>query len=136
MINPDGTHKVLLPAGNTCKQSLQNVCLVFSLPLIEQTCSLYEPTSANYSVRDCSAANITFNHCTVDWYVPEWIQQYVKQIDMELDSARSSSLLSLNESCWEKFKEVRCKSVGRCWAEGTRLELIISNETCNEAFSW
>ena len=136
-INPDGSHEVLLPSRNACEQKLEDTCSPwFPDELIEQTCSLYEPTSANYSVRDCSAANITFNHCTVDWYVPEWILQYVKQIDMELDIARSSSLEFLNKNCWEKLKAVRCKSVGRCWALGDRLEHIISTETCNEALSW
>ena len=136
VINPDGSHEVLLPSGNACKQSLEDDCSIFPLSVIEEACSLYEPTSTNYSVDNCSAPIITLNHCTVDWYVPEWILQYVKQIDIELDAARKSTLEFLNENCWEKFKEVRCKSVGRCWAQGTRLELIISNETCDEALSW
>ena len=136
VINSDDSHEVLLPAGDACKQTLQDVCSIFPLSTIEETCALYEPTSTNYSVGNCSASNITLHHCTVDWYIPEWILQYVKQIDMELGSARSSSLSALDETCWEKFKEVRCKSVGRCWAQDTRLELIISNETCDEAYSW
>jgi len=136
MINSDGSHEVLLPSGNTCEQKLEDACPLFSDEVIDSTCSLYESISANYSVGDCSATNITLNHCTVDWYVPEWILQYVKQIDMELDAARKTTLEFLNENCWEKFKAVRCKSVGRCWALGDRLEHIISTETCNEALSW
>ena len=76
VINSDGSHEVLLPAQNACKQKLEDACPWFSDVDIDAACSLYEHTSTNYSVGNCSAHNITLNHCTVDWYVPEWILQY------------------------------------------------------------
>ena len=137
VINADGSHEVLLPARSTCKEKIGEACGSALKDVIEATCSLYEAASTNYSVGNCSASNITLNHCTVDWYLPEWIVQYVKKIDVELDNARTVGLLAdLDDSCWEKLKQVRCKSVGRCWALGDRLERIVSIETCNEALTW
>ena len=138
VINPDGSHEVQLPARSTCEVKLEEACEILrESKTLEEICSLYEPTSTNYSVGNCSGSNVVLNHCTVDWYLPAWLHQYVKQIDLELDNALTAGqFTSEDRSCGDKVKNVRCKSVGRCWAQGDRLEHIISIETCNEALSW
>lgn len=135
VINSDGSHEVQLPARSTCEEKLggEGCELLEGSDYIEETCSLYEDTSTNYSVGDCSLPNITLKHCTIDWYLPAWLHQYVKQIDLQLTNTRRDIT---SKDCWEKFRDARCKSVGRCWALGDRLEHIISTETCNESLSW
>ena len=138
VINSDDSHEVEVPARSTCEEKLKEVCEIYrnNPRAIEEMCSLYEPTSTNYSVGNCSVVNVTLNHCTIDWYLPAWLLQYVKQIDVELDNALSDQFITTSHPCWEKIRDVRCKSVGRCWALGDRLEHIISLETCNETVSW
>ena len=136
VINADDSHEVQLPARSTCEEKLGEVCQVLPGSILEDMCSLYEPTSTNHSVGNCSVVNVTLNHCTIDWYLPAWLLQYVTQIDVELDNALSDQFITTSHPCWEKIRDVRCKSVGRCWALGDRLEHIISLETCNEALSW
>ena len=135
VIKSDGSHEVHLPARSTCEEKLggDDCANLQGSTEIEEICSLYENTSTNYSVGDCSLPNITLNHCTIDWYLPAWLHQYVKQIDLQLTNTRSEIL---DDDCWKDFRDARCKSVGRCWALGDRLEHILSNETCNESLSW
>ena len=129
VVNPDDSHKIKLPAQSTCSKKLWEVCEILrQRNVIEEICSLYEPTSTKYPVGNCSSSNIVLNHCTVDWYLPAWLLQYVKQIDFELDNIQRWLFGQVNNSCWQKVKDVRCKSVGRCWALGDRLEHIISIE--------
>ena len=137
VINEDGTHEVQLPDQQTCKEKL-DTCpeRMKSLRFFIDICSLYESTSTTYSVGNCSASNIALTHCTVDWYIPEWSLQYLKLIDTELDTAREIELSGLTDSCWEKVKKFRCRSIGRCWAQGDRLEHINSQEDCGSALSW
>ena len=131
VINPDGSHEVQLPARNTCKET---VCETWrETPQVAEICSLYEPTNTTYPVGNCSLPNITgLKHCTIDWYIPAWLVPYVKQIDVELENLQMDLRLNNNSLGWKDLKDVRCKSVGRCWALGDRLEHIVSYDLCNE----
>lgn len=137
VINDDGSHEVQQPARETCEEKM-DACPadLKSTPVIKDICSLYEPESTNYSVGNCSASNIALTHCTVDWYLPEWSRQYLQQIDNELDNMRETELSSLMPACWKRVVDFRCKSVGRCWAQGDRLEHINSADTCISLLSW
>lgn len=140
VINPDGSHEVQLPEKDACEQKMESCPPFFrAIPVLKDICSLYEPESITYSVSNCTASapsGISLTHCTVDWYIPEWGYQYLKRIDLELVNMRNDELQGLNDICWKKVKDFHCKSVGRCWAQGTRLEHINSANTCNEISSW
>lgn len=134
VINEDGTQEIQLPDQQTCEEKLDTCpSSMKSLASFQDICSLYEPTSTTHSVSNCSASNIALTHCTVDWYIPEWSHQYLKLIDTELDTAREIQLSGLTNSCWEKVKKFRCRSIGRCWAQGDRLEHINTAEDCSAA---
>jgi len=134
VVNSDGTHLVQQPARTQCEAKLKScpAHLVSS----STYCSLYTNNSVNYSISNCSASvptKLGLDHCTVDWYLPEWIHPYLKKIDEELEATRG---VLLTQTCWEKLRDFRCKSVGRCWAQGDRLEHINSIETCQELMRW
>ena len=138
VINADGSHSVEFPAQDTCEQRMVSCPgFVRATSVFQDICSLYEPESTSYSVSNCTAPGITFTHCNdVDWYLPEWGYQYLQQIDLELENMRKDELRGLNDICWQKVKDFHCRSVGRCWAQGDRLEHINSINTCNEVSSW
>ena len=138
VITANGTHQIQLPPRDTCKTKLDS-CPTFlqSNDNIDDMCFLYDSTNTTYSVANCNAHNMTgLSHCTVDWYLPEWLRRFVRKIDEDLGRSRNVDLLSVNTSCWEKIRDFQCQSVGRCWAQGDRLEYINSRETCNEVMRW
>lgn len=140
VIGDDGSHEVQLPSRNTCQDKL-SVCP--SQPVqLQDLCMIYERTSdnspaVNYSVASCRAYNITLAYCTIDWYLPEWTYRYVDEIERDLDKLRGVlNSNTISDDCWSKLMNFRCKSVGRCWAQGDRLEYINSRQDCEEAFAW
>lgn len=147
VINADGSHEVQFPAKDTCEEKMES-CPISRrrTPVYKDICSLYEPESTTYSASNCTApatSGISLTHCTgtvaqtEHWYIPEWGYQYLKQIDLQLDNMRRDELAGISDSCWETVKDFHCRSVGRCWAQGSRLEHINSINTCtNEASTW
>ena len=137
VINADGSHSVEFPAQDTCEQRMESCPgFVRVIPVFQDICSLYEPESTTYSVSNCTVPEITLTHCNVDWYLPEWGYQYLQQIDLELDNMLNGELSGISDTCWQKVKDFHCRSVGRCWAQGDRLEQINSINTCHELSSW
>lgn len=136
VINADGSHSVEFPAQDTCEQRMESCPnFVRQIAIFQDICSLYEPESTTYSVSNCTVPEITLTHCNVDWYLPEWGYQYLQQIDLELDNMRKDELRGLSDTCWQKVTDFQCRSVGRCWAQGYRLEHINSINTCHDLVS-
>ena len=139
VINADGSHSVELSAQDTCEQRMESCPgYVRRIDVFEDICSLYEPESTTYSVSNCTVPEITLTYCNVDWYLPEWGHQYLQQIDLELDNMLNlnGELSGISDTCKQKVKDFHCRSVGRCWAQGDRLERINSINTCHEVSSW
>lgn len=93
VINSDESHEVKLPSKDMCEEKVLNSC-PFNVRALN-LCSLYKDTSSNYTVGDCMYVNRTYNHCTINWYLPEWIQQYVQNIDRYLETKLSNVQLKV-----------------------------------------
>ena len=139
LINPDdGSHEVQLPARDTCIEQL-NVCPDVEVREHYQNyvCRFYPDYTTNYSIDSCTVMEDTLSHCTVDWYSPEWLQPYLVEIDRQLiDERKTLNNHTVDDNCWRDFRDFRCKSLGRCWAQGDRLEYINSLQECQEATRW
>lgn len=73
------------------------------------------------------------------WYVTEWMFDYLRNLDEELEAA-SGDLRALinNEVCFQMFINFRCQSVGRCWDQGRRIEFSANatKSKCEQVKNW
>ena len=61
-------------------------------------------------------------------YVTEWMFNYLVSIDQDLDEFLS--LFQTSEQCTLDYIDFRCRSVGRCWDNGNRIELTRNQTDC------
>jgi len=138
---------VTLPSGerevhfllDDCEEQLESCPTYLKNSLIQEGLCLI--SNSSYPVNNCEASSreqpLNLLHCTIDWYLPEWIHQNLKVINSELNELQNTFTFNgASSSCWAKYRNFRCKSVGRCWAQGDRLEGINTLEDCKEAVRW
>ena len=63
-------------------------------------------------------------------YVTEWMFNYLVEIDKDLDNLFNQVPNGINENCRIDYIGFRCRSVGRCWDNGNRIELTQNQGNC------
>lgn len=73
-----------------------------------------------------------------NWYVTEWMFEYLSDIDEELNSFANGIESLIDSVCLEKYFSFRCRSIGRCWDQGKRIEFHPLNtmSNCQEILTW
>ena len=83
--------------------------------------------------------NYNFTFCnrltSPDWlntYVTEWMFLYLINIDEEIKKIDDKNLLTFprNTDCEQRYLFFKCNSIGRCWNQGTQIELIVNQSDC------
>ena len=136
---PSGDIEVRFSLQDDCDEQLDLCPSYLKTSFIQEGLCLI--SNSSYPVDNCEASSpeqpLNLLHCTVDWYLPEWIHQYLKVISSELNALHPTFMSNGGtDSCWAKYRNFRCQSVGKCWAQGDRLEGINTLEACREAVRW
>lgn len=92
----------------------------------------------NSSLGDCKLVShyaaeteYTFTVCDISEkrYVTEWMFQYLLETDQELENSKAF-LESSPSACLPDYFDFKCQEVGRCWNQGTRIEMSKNNAEC------
>lgn len=70
-----------------------------------------------------------------DWYITDWMHLYLQKIEQQIAAFRTSNYGD-STTCVQRYIEFQCQSVGRCWDQGRRAELIPSRTGCNNVVNW
>lgn len=95
-----------------------------AMPL--DTCTKVSSTSYNY--RYCSNLN-----GWSDVYLTPWMNISVLNTENDIESF---AMFSNNPVCIALYTELKCGEVGRCWDQGTRMEINATQELCNAILNW
>lgn len=103
-----------------------------------QFCSFFIQGVTLDQCRTIEEYSITYSHNLIycselgsDWmgnYVTEWMFAYIRDIDKEI--GLFISLFDAN--CRQKYISFQCNSIGRCWNQGTQVELVVNQSDCLE----
>lgn len=88
------------------------------------------------SCRSLSSSN-ELQHCNLlerDILVSDWMFEYIRQVDLNLQQEYPLRLLSSQSECWQRYRNFLCSAVGRC--VGSRVQLVNTMETCEEVLTW
>ena len=102
-------------------------------------CPKVSPHDGVYPIEPCKMKEeqqVSLDRCAsyVDQALPSWLLVHVKAIEGKAVSGHG--LLSGNAECAEMFLNYSCRSIGRCWSQGCRLERVNSKEQCNSTDAW
>jgi len=136
---PNGDLEVRFSLQDDCDEELE-LCPIFLRDSLRKE-GLCLISNSSYPMNNCEASSpeqpLNLRHCKVNWYLPEWIHQYLQVIDKELNALEQTFMSNgATDICWDKYKDFRCQSVGKCWAQGDRLEGINTSEDCSEVVRW
>ena len=70
-----------------------------------------------------------------DWYITDWMHLYLQRIEEQISEFKVSAY-GTSDVCVQRFVRFSCQSVGRCWDQGRRAELIPSQKDCNNVVNW
>ena len=70
-----------------------------------------------------------------DWYITDWMHLYLQRIEKQISEFKVSAY-GTSGVCVQRFIRFSCQSVGRCWDQGRRAELIPSQKDCNNVVNW
>lgn len=130
-------HTVTLDSSNcaemlsVCPESIQNSGL----------CSLTSGSTALGNCRPVTDYDYQFQWCptNAEWHVTEWMVELIKHVDAQLSirfGEESTSALKGYPQCLEDYSRFVCQEVGRCTADGDRIEVINTIEFCDSVLSW
>ena len=136
---PNGDLEVRFSLQDDCNEQLELCPNYLRESFLQEGLCLI--SNSSYPIDNCEASSperpLNLLHCTANWYLPDWIHQYLKVISSELDALHQLFMSSgATNSCWAKYRDFRCQSVGKCWAQGDRLEAINTLEACREVVRW
>lgn len=94
------------------------------LPL--DTCTKVSSTSYNYKY--CSNLN-----GWSDVYLTPWMNVSILNTEIDIESF---TMLSNDQMCIDQYTELKCGEVGRCWNQGTRMEINSTQELCDAVLMW
>ena len=93
-----------------------------------------------YPIEPCKqkVQQVPLGNCAmaVDQTLPSWLALQVKAIEGYTIDTYDYLNGTPQRDCADLWGNYTCQSVGRCWAQGCRLEHINSMERCNKLDSW
>ena len=119
-----------------CENKLQQSCTEYNLltscryveeePVKLETCNKVSSTSYDYKY--CSKLQ---GWSTI--YLTEWMN--VSVINAEED-IHSFAMSGTSQQCIDMYTELKCGEAGRCWHQGTRMEINSTRELCESVLNW
>ena len=97
------------------------------------------PLATCYSTSEFTN-NYTYCNTLDGWsstYITKWIHYILQEAESDIDAFKALLNNPLaEEKCVPLYAELRCGSVGRCYEQGTRVELNATQEVCNALINW
>ena len=132
----DEGSKVKFVNADTCKNKLQESCSEHEV--LKSSCNT---PSESLSLKTCNKVTSTpyqYDYCSnlqgwSDTYLTEWMN--VSVINAEKDVA-SFAMFGTAMQCVNLYAQLKCGEAGRCWSQGTRMEINSTKELCESVLNW
>lgn len=133
-------NQVFFETSDNCEERLRSNCqprLANSLVEVGR-CNATQTSLRSGSCRTLSSYNQDgdLQHCNLlgrDMHVSDWMYEYVKQVDLELQQS-FHKILGHQLECWQQYRNFLCGAVGDC--VGDRVWLINTMDTCQSVIDW
>ena len=136
----EGVHKVSFSDRSCQKLMAQCAPSLASRFATEGYCSLNTTVPLEQCKRTSDYSGYQFCNTVTgwsDWYITDWMHLYLQKIEQQIAAFKMSVYGESRYSrCVQRYIEFQCQSVGRCWDQGRRAELIPSHSDCDNVVNW
>ena len=124
--------------NENCESQLESSCTEHD-SLIVYSCSNTNQQGLDLST--CTKATSTpydYKYCSSlqgwsDVYLTEWMNVSLINSEREIEDF---TMFGTSEECTVLYTELKCGEVGRCWHQGTRMEINSTKELCESVLNW